>query len=76
MAYDDGDGVAEDLEKAAFWYRKAAEQSFAGGEYLLGRAFCFGRGVPENITDGREWVTKAADQGYEPAHALLREFSN
>ena len=37
-AYQTGNGVEEDEEKAARYWRMAAEQGHAGAQYLLGKA--------------------------------------
>ena len=37
--YDCGNGVAEDKQEAAKWYRKAAEQGYAMAQYNLGNCY-------------------------------------
>ena len=49
--YEDGQGVADDWVEAAKWWRKSAEQGYAGGQYALGRAYQFGIGVPQSRQD-------------------------
>ncbi len=42
LAYDRGDGVRQDQAKAAFWYRKAAEQGDTDSQFLLGMLYVAG----------------------------------
>jgi hypothetical protein len=37
--YEEGRGVSQDLQQAAFLYRKAAEQGHAEAQWQLGRMF-------------------------------------
>jgi uncharacterized protein len=58
-----GYGVAKDLEAAATWYRKAADQGLARAQWLLGRMYEEGEGVPQDIAESLKWYSLSADQG-------------
>jgi TPR repeat protein len=69
--YENGTGVDRDLEAAARWYRKAAEQGYHRGEHHLGRMYHFGLGVPEDQALAARWLRRAADRGDAQAQGLL-----
>jgi len=52
---------------AAHWYRLAATQGSAPGQYRLGRAHWKGEGVPTDEVRAYKWLTLAAQQGYKAA---------
>lgn len=47
-AYEDGNGMPQDDELAAQWYRKSAEQGNAKAENGLGVLYRLGHGVPRD----------------------------
>ncbi len=61
--YDNGRGVTQDYKLAVHWYRKAAEQGLALGQYNLGIMYDNGRGVPRSDEIATQWFRKAAEQG-------------
>ena len=69
--YLTGDGVAKDINEAANWYRKAAEQNIAGAQFALGGFYQNGIGVPKNPREGFDWYRKAAEQGLADAQFHL-----
>ena len=50
-------GVEKDASEAVAWYRKAADQGYAGAHYQNGD------GVAQNNSHAASWFRKAADQG-------------
>lgn len=62
LAYDDGNGVPQDPELAAKWYRKSAEQGNASAQNNLGVLYRQGQGVPEDKKEAARWFTQAAQQ--------------
>jgi TPR repeat protein len=66
-----GEGVSQDLEEAARWYRKAAEQGFADAQYCLGRMYRDGKGVSEDLKKEALWIRKAEEQGCVDAQDAL-----
>lgn len=63
--YASGRGVKkEDIERAVYWLRKAAEQGYAWAQFWLGM-LCIGRrGVPQDDKLAVYWIRKAAEQGH------------
>jgi hypothetical protein len=64
VLYAKGDGVAQDYETAANWFRAAAEQGLARAQYDLGVLYERGRGVPVDLAQAFNWYKKAADSNY------------
>ncbi len=63
LYYADGQhGVKQDKSIAAQWYRRAAEQGFAGSQVNLGVLYDGGDGVPLNDEEAFKWFTLAANQ--------------
>ena len=61
--YEYGEGVPQDCEQAALWYRKAAEQGHAYAQCNLGYLYETGEGVPQDYEQAVLWYRKAAEQG-------------
>ncbi len=61
--YVNGTGVQKDINEAAKWIRKAAEQGHAEAQRDLGQMYEAGDGVPEDIAEAAKWYRKAAEQG-------------
>ncbi len=66
-----GDGIAPDLDKAAAWYREAAEQGLADAQFNLGNLYRTGRGVDKDPRRAVVWYLKAATQGMPVAQYNL-----
>jgi hypothetical protein len=66
-----GHGVAKNDQKAAEYYRKAAEQDYAVGQCNLGFMYNHGYGVPLDYQKAAEWYRKAAEQGNADAQSNL-----
>jgi TPR repeat protein/tRNA A-37 threonylcarbamoyl transferase component Bud32 len=62
-----GKGVPLDYAEALKWYRKAADEGSAEGQYNVGSAYLDGQGVPKNGAEALRWYVKSANQGYAPA---------
>jgi TPR repeat protein len=69
--YYQGKWVAKNNETAVLWYRKAALQGNADGQFYLGRCYSRGDGVPKNEVDAAQWYLKAAEQGCTEAQYRL-----
>ena len=63
MLYYHGLGINEDYIKSVRWYRKAAEQGHADGQYSLGVMYTNGQGVEKDYKQAVKWYRKAAEQG-------------
>ena len=61
--YDNGRGVRQDDAQAVQWYRKAAEQGYAGAQNNLGVMYEQGQGVLQDLALAQEWYGKACDNG-------------
>lgn len=59
-AYEDGNGVPQDDQKAFQWYRKAAEHGDAEAQNHVGVLYSMGRGVDRNKQEAVVWYRKAA----------------
>jgi TPR repeat protein len=62
---------AEEDKEAVIWYRKAAEQGNAAGEFGLGMQYASGEGLPKDMQRALEWVRRAAEQGNQSAVETL-----
>jgi len=63
MAYAAGEGVPGDNAEAIKWFRKAASQGDAGGEYSLGEMYLTGRGVAADDKEAAIWIRRSAKHG-------------
>lgn len=66
-AYGRGDGVAQNEEVAAQWYRKAADQGNAEAQDSMGQIYLIGQGVEQNKQQAIAWFRKSAGQGNSSA---------
>lgn len=62
-SYELGRGVPQDFVRAAYWYRKAAEQGSPSAQFSLGRMYYNGRGVSQDFAQAADWYRKAAGAG-------------
>ncbi len=71
LLFADGTGVERDPTKAAFWYRKAADQGNAEAQTNFGWCLDNGFGVERDQTQAALWYQKAAEQGAATAQRNL-----
>ena len=72
VIYEEGGvGIEPDLDKAAAWYREAAEQGLADAQFNLGNLYRTGRGVAKDPRRAVVWYLKAAMQGMPTAQFNL-----
>jgi TPR repeat protein len=64
-------GVKVDYERAAQWFREAADNGVANARYNLGVLYHQGMGVERSIEDAIKWYTAAADLGHPEAQYNL-----
>jgi TPR repeat protein len=69
--YENGRGVAADLQKSVQWYVLAARGGDARAMNALGRMLVQGTGVPANEREGIALVARAAQANYAPAQFNL-----
>ena len=66
-------GVEKDFNKAAEYFRKAAEHNHADAQFCLSLCYCSGLGVPKDAIESVSWHFRAAARGSEGARKLLYE---
>jgi TPR repeat protein/serine/threonine protein kinase len=71
LCYFDGSGVAQDHQKAVYWYTKAAEQGHVDAQSNLVDCYFDGSGVDQDYQKAVFWCTKAAEQGLAEAQCGL-----
>lgn len=64
---------AEYRTDAFRYYKMAAEQGNAEGEFGFGSLYAEGKAVKKDLKAAREWITKAAEQGFPQAVDVLAE---
>ena len=62
---------AEFNDEAVDYYRKAAAQGDAEGEFGLGSMYAAGEGVKRDPVEARKWITRAAERGHASAIKVL-----
>lgn len=65
--------VSEFNEEAVTWFRKAADQGNAAGEFGLGRMYALGEGIEKDPKKALYWITLAAEKDYLLAVKLLAQ---
>ena len=60
-------GGAQDYQEAVRWYRLAAEQDHASGQFSLGAMYIAGHGVPKDYVLAHMWMNLAAAKGVKEA---------
>jgi len=63
--------VIQNFETAARFYRLAADQGFADGQYNYGNAFDEGEGLPQDKAKAVNYYGLAAEQGHAEAQTQL-----
>jgi len=76
VMYQKGDGVEQNLDKAFYWYEKAANSNLAIAQYNLGMMYFEGRVVEKDELKAKELWQRAANQGLEAAVKLMLSINN
>lgn len=63
--------AAEYFQKAASWWRLAAEQGVAVAQFNLGVLYANGEGVPQDYGEALSWYQLAGEQGHSDAQHNL-----
>ncbi len=71
LRYESGQGVSQDYQEAARWYRMAAMQRSSAAQYKLCTLSDIGRGLPQNYQEALRWCRLAADHGEPQAMFTL-----
>ena len=70
-----GEGMPRNDREAVHWYRKAADQGFAGAQNNLANMYEQGHGVTQDYAEAAKWYQKAAEQENSNAqHSLGRMY--
>jgi soluble lytic murein transglycosylase-like protein len=72
VAYENGEGVAKDLRRAAALYCEAAREGNADAQYGLGWMYANGRGMPRDDAVAASLLALAAAAGQPDAAKALR----
>jgi uncharacterized protein len=62
---------SEEDPEAVEWYRKAAAQGDAAGEFGLGQMYAKGEGVKKDLTEARSHILRAAEKNHLPAMMVM-----
>lgn len=65
-------GLAKDEKTAVSWFAKAAEQSHAKSQLLLGCHLLQGHGVPEDACAAVKWFTRCASHSHSRSASLAQ----
>ena len=65
FAYEKGLGIPKDHTKAAYWYRKAAEQGDAPAQWSIGTMYFTGTTSAKDLVQAYAWWSVAARQGFK-----------
>jgi TPR repeat protein len=57
---DGGKGFPRQMDQAAAWYRRAAEQGDADAQGTLGLLYSIGQGLPQDFVEAYYWLDLAA----------------
>lgn len=71
IMYANGQGVQQNHEEAAKWFRAAAEQGVMQAQYRLAELYSSGQGVPQDYEHAYAWYSVAVSQGHGPSQAGL-----
>jgi uncharacterized protein len=71
--HQQGKGVPQNYEVAAFWYKAAAEQGLDIAQINLAKLYEDGLGIDQDYAEAFRWYLTAARQGAFFAHAKLGE---
>jgi uncharacterized protein len=69
--YSGGNGVVQDYQESAKWFRMSAENGEPEAERCLGLMYGEGRGVAQDYEQALRWFRLAADQGDAPAQCKI-----
>jgi TonB family protein len=69
--YYKGQGVPQDYQESAKWYRKSSEQGNSNSQLNLGMLYETGKGVPQNHKESVKWYRKSAEKGNSLSQYIL-----
>ena len=74
--YLNGEGTQINIEKAIYWFKKAAEQGHSEAQYHLGLMYRNGRGTPVDFQEAIRWLHRSAEQDHLPAIGALHKLEH
>jgi TPR repeat protein len=57
-----GEGISQDFDEAAKWFRLAAEQRHRRAQFMLGVLYWSGDGVPQDYDKAVKWFRLADER--------------
>lgn len=69
--YERGNGVKQDVRKAANCFRRAAEQGHAEAQLNLSRMYMPGSGLKSDLIEAYKWLYLASKNGYGEANGYM-----
>lgn len=73
-AYDQGEEIEQDKEKAFYWYLKSAQQGESRAINNLAISYADGEGTKQDYVKAKYWLLKLANEGNVSAINLLVEY--
>lgn len=71
--YQNGEGVAEDIQEAVNWFRASAESGNKFGQFNLGALYEVGHGVDQNLDEAERLYSLSSAQGHPSATSALKK---
>ena len=71
MMYLQGNGVGQNYEEAAKWFRKASEQRIKQAQYRLAELYMKGRGVPKDYEYAYAWYRVGAEHRHKKSMGAI-----
>lgn len=69
--YVKGEGVDQDFQQAAIWFRKAVKGNNAEAMFNLATIYEKGQGVHQDYNQATDWYRKADEQGHKAADSRI-----
>ena len=69
--YYNGEGIEKDLEKALYWYQKAAENEYIKAQYDLALLYQEGKKIEKNFKKALYWYQKIATNDFDVLQNIL-----
>ncbi|MES9831259.1 MAG: SH3 domain-containing protein [Candidatus Thiodiazotropha sp. DIVDIV] len=70
--YANGNGLRVNIDKAIYWWKRAAAQGHREAMFALALAYTNGEGVKKDHRQAFEWYRKAASNGHGDAREIIK----
>ncbi len=74
LDYFIGDGIPQDMEKAAEYIKAAAVKGLPDAQFMFGKMYCGAQGVEKNYEKALFWLKKAAGQNHPESNFEVAKF--